>query len=115
MRKRWIVACVATAFAALPAGAQAGVHWQRIADPAPGATGLDGSVEAPPRLNFTVAAGTPYLAEIGRKPDFPLKIYRAVGNRSWRDLTPAGPLNPSGKLVGTDDLTATGGSAWIAW
>jgi hypothetical protein len=99
---------------ALPAVAQAEVRWQLIADPAPGATGLDGSVEQPPRLVLAVANGTPYLAEIGHKPEFPLRVYRAVGNRTWRELSD-GPLNPPGRVVGTADMTSAGGTVWLAW
>jgi hypothetical protein len=109
-----ITTAVAMCALALPAAAQADPHWQFVADPAPGANGLDGTVEQPPRLNFTVADGTPYLAEIGHKPAHELRVYRPAGNSSWRDLG-MGQLNPPGKAVGTDDLTSAGGTAWIAW
>ncbi|MEA2466745.1 MAG: hypothetical protein QOJ57_871 [Thermoleophilaceae bacterium] len=114
MIRRGITAAVAVCALALPAVAQAEVHWQFVADPAPGATGLDGSVELPPRLNFTVAAGTPYLAEIGHKPNFELNVYRPVGNGTWRDLG-NGSLNPPGRIAGGVDLTSVGSTAWIAW
>jgi hypothetical protein len=99
---------------ALPAVAQAEPRWQLVADPAPGATGLDGSVEQPPRLKLAVANGTPYLAEIGHKPEFPLRVYRALGNRAWRELSD-GPLNPPGRVVGSADMASAGGTVWLAW
>src|SRR4051812_26945853 len=112
MRRRWIVAFV-IGMCALPAAAQASEpHWQLVADPAPGSTGLDGTVEPGPHLSLTVANGTPFLAERGNKPNFELTVYRAVGNRFWRDLGD-GPLNPPG--FSNADLTSAGSSAWIAW
>jgi hypothetical protein len=114
MRKRWIVACV-IAMLALPAAAQgAAPHWQLYADPAPGATGLDGSVEHPPRIDFTVANGTPYLAEVAFAQDGGLTVYRGVGGRSWRQLG-GGPLNDPGHRAGSADFATSGGTVWLAW
>lgn len=109
MRKRWIVACV-VGLCALPAAASAAdFHWQYIADPAPGGTGLDGTFETPPRVNLTVANGTPYLAVRSIAGGYALRVYRAVGTRAWREIG----SEPEG--FGPVDLTSAGSAAWIAW
>jgi hypothetical protein len=64
-------------------------------------------------LTFTVANGTPYLAETGRSTDNGLRVYRG-GRRAWRELSD-GPLNPAGRFVVDTDMTAAGDTAWIAW
>jgi hypothetical protein len=114
MRKRWIVACV-VGMVALPAAAQgADVHWQLYADPAPGATGLDGSVEHPPRITFAVANGTPYLAEVTFRPGNDLTVYRGVGGREWRQLG-GGQLNDPENAAGSPDFASSGDAVWLAW
>jgi hypothetical protein len=114
MRKRWIAACVVSMLA-LPAVAQgADLHWQLYADPAPGATGLDGSVEHPPRIDLGVANGTPYLAEVAFAQGGDLTVYRGVGGRAWRQLG-GGPLNDPGLRAGSTDFATSGSTVWLAW
>src|SRR4051794_10910963 len=115
--KRWIVLFSVWACAlAAPAMAQAAeLHWERIADPAPGSTSLDGVPDVPPpNIAFTVANGTPYLAEISRLPTRDLTVYRAVRNRTWEQIGD-GPLNHPGAQAFTADVATAGGNVWLAW
>jgi hypothetical protein len=113
--KRWIVLCAVCMCAlALPAAAGAAEQqWQFIADPAPGSVGLDGVPALPPRVNFVVSGGEPYLAVADRASTGELRVYRAERNRTWRELS-NGPLNPPGS-VARADMTSSGGGVWIAW
>jgi hypothetical protein len=86
-------------------------HWQFVADPAPGTTGLE---PGPPRIVFAVANNTPYLAEVSRSPDFDLTLYRAVGGRAWEQVG-EGALNDPDVRVGSVDFATQGGNVWIAW
>jgi hypothetical protein len=116
-RKRWIALCAVCACAlVVPTLAEAAdLRWELVADPAPGATGLDGSpYPPPPRIAFTVANGTPYLAEITRSPDFDLTVYRTIQNWTWRQLG-AGPLNDPGLQAGSTDFATAGDAVWLAW
>jgi hypothetical protein len=115
--KRWIVLFTVWACSLLvPAMAQArGYEWERIADPAPGSTSLDGVPDIPPpQIAFTVANGTPYLAEITVRPGRDLTVYRAVRNRAWEQVGD-GPLNETGSLAFSADFATAGGNVWLAW
>lgn len=114
MRMGWIAACAAGMLLLPGSAVAADFQWQVVADPAPGATGLDGSIVQPPRIEFTVANGTPYLAELSRSPDFALTLYRTTADRSgWTQL--GGVLNEEGTLAGSADFATAGSTVWIAW
>src|SRR4051812_25345406 len=60
MTLRRIAVLCALFFAALPAAAHAAPSWNRVADPAPGAT--EEFYDGTPPWDLAVAGGTPYLA-----------------------------------------------------
>jgi hypothetical protein len=101
----------ATLFAlALPAVAQAGSGWQRVADPAPGGTD---DYRFPPRVALGVAAGTPYVASLSR--DRRLTVSRPDrGSTGWRQI--GGPLNHDpAQPASSPNVTASGSTVWVTW
>jgi hypothetical protein len=103
---------------AMPGVAQAAPQWQRVADPAPGATTEQpgGSFRGrTSTASLTVAGGTPYVAVA--TPANQLVVYRPnAAGTSWVQLGAA--LNhepPAAGRLGRFSITSDGAKVWIAW
>jgi hypothetical protein len=114
-RKFFAALAVCLGALALPTAAQAAPNWVRVADPAPGGTHVwdDGY----PKIDLTVADGTPYL--VGREPPTvgdDVSVWRP--NHAGTDWVQVGATLNHASLPehwGGPSIAADGATPWVAW